>query len=160
MREPQRLASECPLRVRLDVETRIEWVEVVLGVFERHCAQCGYEADATHWMGAAVREAVTNGMRHGNGMDPRKRLRVHIETRDQLAGGPAVEVAVEDEGDGFDADRVPDPLREDNLLKASGRGIFFMRQFMDRVVWTRTEQGGTRVVLVQRSVPSGTETPA
>ena len=142
-----------PLTVRLDVETRIEWVEVVLGVFERHCAQCGYEAEATHWMGAAVREAVTNGMRHGNGMDPEKRLRVRIETRDRAGGGPAVEVAVEDEGKGFDTAAVPDPLLEDNLLKASGRGIFFMRQFMDGVTWTRTDGGGTRVVLVQRQVP-------
>ncbi len=142
-----------PVTVRLDVETRIEWVEVVLGVFERHCAQCGYGADATHWMGAAVREAVTNGMRHGNRMDPGKRLRIEIETRDSDGGGPAVEVAVEDEGEGFDTAEVPDPLLEDNLLKDSGRGIFFMRQFMDGVTWTRTDRGGTRVVLVQRQVP-------
>ena len=145
--------EERQLTVRLDVETRIEWVEVVLGVFERHCAQCGYEADATHWMGAAFREAVTNGMRHGNRMDPQKRLTVQIETRDGKGGGPAVEIAVEDEGEGFDTAEVPDPLREDNLLKDSGRGIFFMRQFMDRVTWTRTDRGGTRVVLVQRHVP-------
>lgn len=146
-------SEEEAVMVRLDVETRIEWVEVVLGVFERHCAQCGYEADATHWMGAAVREAVTNGMRHGNRMDPRKRLRIEIETRDGAAGGPAVAVAIEDEGEGFDTTEVPDPLLEDNLLKDSGRGIFFMRQFMDGVTWTRTERGGTRVVLVQQHVP-------
>ena len=145
-----------PVTVRLDVETRIEWVEVVLGVFERHCAQCGYEPDATHWMGAAVREAVTNGMRHGNRMDPTKRLRIQIETRDGSGGGPAVRIAVEDEGEGFDTAEVPDPLLEDNLLKDSGRGIFFMRQFMDGVTWTRTDRGGTRVVLIQRQ---GLRTP-
>lgn len=147
------IAGDGRLAVRLDVETRIEWVEVVLGVFERHCAQCGFEADTTHWMGAAVREAVTNGMRHGNRMDPRKRVRVEIETSESPAGAAAVEVAVEDEGDGFDTAEVPDPLLEANLLKESGRGIFFMRQFMDGVTWTRGENGGTRVVLVQRQVP-------
>ena len=141
------------MTVRLDVETRIEWVEVLLGVFERRCAQCGYDADATHWMGAAVREAVTNGMRHGNRMDPAKRLRVEIETRGAGDAGPAVVVSVEDEGEGFDSAQVPDPLLEDNLLKDSGRGIFFMRQFMDAVTWTRTERGGTRVVLAQRRAP-------
>ncbi len=140
--------------VRLDVETRIEWVEVLLGVFERHCRQCGYDADATHWMGAALREAVTNGMRHGNRMDPNKRLLVRIETRSDGDGGPAVRVLVEDEGEGFDCDEVPDPLNEDNLLKESGRGIFFMRQFMDSVTWSRTPRGGTRVELLQQRVSS------
>ncbi len=140
------------MTVRLDVETRIEWVEVLLGVFERRCLQCGHDPDAVHWMGAAVREAVTNGMRHGNRMDPARRLRVAIETRHPGNGEPAVEVAVEDEGEGFDDASVPDPLLEDNLLKDSGRGIFFMRRFMDRVTWTRAPGGGTRVLLEQRRV--------
>ncbi len=142
------------MSVSLDVETRIEWVGVLLGVFERLCAQCGYDPDATHWMGAAVREAVTNGMRHGNRMDPAKRIRMEIEIRSTTDGGPAVEVAVEDEGEGFDAEEVPDPLEQENLLKASGRGIFFMRQFMDTVTWSRTGSGGTRVVLAQRQAPA------
>ena len=142
--------------VRLDVETRIEWVEVLLGVFERHCQQRGFDGDATHWMGAALREAVTNGMRHGNRMDPAKRRRVRIETRRPEAGRPAVRIQVEDEGEGFDCSAIPDPLRGDNLLKGSGRGIYFMRQFMDCVTWTRTPAGGTRVDLQQRRVPLAT----
>ena len=141
------------MTVHLDVETRIEWVEVLLGVFERHCLQCGFCPEATHWMGAAVREAVTNGMRHGNRMDPTRRLRLDIETREPDEPGPAVRVAVEDEGKGFDCSAVPDPLQERNLLLDSGRGIFFMRHFMDVVRWTRSDRGGTRVVLVQSSVP-------
>lgn len=150
----------------LDVETRIEWVEVLLGVFGRHCRQLGCDTDVTHWMEAAVREAVTNGMRHGNRMDPAKRLRMRIEAagpgRPAAAPGPSaagcaapappgeISVSVEDEGEGFDSELVPDPLAEDNLLKASGRGIFFMRQFMDEVRWSRAPGGGTRVRLVHR----------
>ena len=139
--------------LRLDLETRIEWVEVVLGIFERHCQQQRYDCDATHWMGAALREALTNGVRHGNRMDRSRRLRVRIETRAPEAGAPAVRIRVEDEGAGFDWNAIPDPLRGDNLLKGSGRGIFFMRQFMDSVSWTRTPAGGTRVDLEQRCVP-------
>ncbi len=138
------------MTVSLEVETRIEWVEVLLGVFGRHCRQLGCDSDATHWMEAAVREAVTNGMRHGNGMDPAKRLRMRIETGADESAGRAIAVCVEDEGDGFDCEGVPDPLAADNLLKDSGRGIFFMRQFMDEVRWSRAPGGGTRVRLVQR----------
>lgn len=138
----------------MDVETRIEWVEVLLGVFERHCRQCGYDVDASHWMGAAIREAVTNGMRHGNRMDPGKRLRVKIETRPVGSEEPVVRVVVEDEGAGFDHGAAPDPLSDDNLLKDSGRGIFFMRQFMDSVTWSESPSGGTRVELLQQRVPA------
>ena len=41
--------------------------------------------------------------------------------------------AVQDEGTGFDPGRVADPVADENLLKADGRGIFFMRSFMDEV---------------------------
>ncbi len=139
------------MRAYLDLETRIEWVELVMSIFARACDDSGYDTDTAHWMGAAVREAVTNGMRHGNRMDRTRRLRVRIETP---AGGRPLEVSVEDEGEGFDADAVPDPLREENLLKESGRGIFFMRQFMDEVDWKRVPGGGTRVIL-RKHAPRG-----
>ena len=147
------LRQRDPVRVRLNVETRIEWVEVLLGIFERQCLQAGYDADAVHWMGTAVREAITNGMRHGNRMDPGRRLQVEIEIRRPGRPAPPVRVTVEDEGEGFEFDAVPDPLDENNLLKASGRGIFFMRHFMDQVHWTRAEGGGTRVELVHKTAP-------
>ena len=139
----------------VDVETRIEWVEVLMGMFERHCRRLGHDGDGVHWMGAAVREAVTNGMRHGNRMNPARRLRIEIETEAPGSGNPVVLVAVEDEGAGFDPNQIPDPLQEENLPKESGRGIFFMRHFMDEVIWSRTSRGGTRVVLIQHRVRAG-----
>ncbi len=135
------------MRAYLDLETRIEWVELVMSIFARACEDGGYDADTAHWMGAAVREAVTNGMLHGNRLERSRRLRVRIAGSD---GGGPLEVLVEDEGEGFDADSVPDPLKAENLLKESGRGIFFMRQFMDDVAWDRAPGGGTRVTLRKR----------
>ena len=55
----------------------------------------------------------------------------------------ALEVRVQDEGTGFDPEAVPDPLAEENLLKADGRGIFFMRSFMDEVSYSFPARGGT-----------------
>ena len=147
-------AGSRPVTVRLDVETRIEWVEVVLGVFERHCTQCGYDADSVHWMGAGApggrdeRDAARQ--RHGPRQAAARRDR---NPAPGTAAAPAVEITVEDEGEGFDCALVADPLQEENLLKDSGRGIFFMRQFMDAVTWTRTPRGGTRVVLARRRAP-------
>ncbi len=128
----------------LDLETRIEWVELVMTIFNRACEDCGYDTETAHWMGAAVREALTNGMRHGNRLERSRRLRVRLAAPGR---GQPLEISVEDEGDGFDADAVPDPRLRENLLKESGRGIFFMRQFMDEVDWARAPGGGTRVTL-------------
>ncbi|MGE5838241.1 MAG: ATP-binding protein [Acidobacteriota bacterium] len=45
---------------------------------------------------------------------------------------------------------VSDPLAPENLLKASGRGIFLIRSFMDEMVLQRAPQGGMEVVMVKR----------
>ena len=42
-----------------------------------------------------------------------------------------------DQGEGFDPEEIADPLAPENLLKASGRGIFLMRSFMDDVTLQR-----------------------
>jgi serine/threonine-protein kinase RsbW len=54
-------------------------------------------------------------------------------------------VRVLDEGQGFDADAIADPLAPENILKSSGRGIFFMRSFMDDVTLQRRSEGGMEV---------------
>jgi serine/threonine-protein kinase RsbW len=45
---------------------------------------------------------------------------------------------------------VPDPVAPENLLKAHGRGIFFMRSFMDHVDYTFPSRGGTVVTMLKR----------
>jgi serine/threonine-protein kinase RsbW len=48
---------------------------------------------------------------------------------------------VTDQGKGFKPDAVANPLKEENLLKESGRGIFLMRMLLDRVEFRRTREG-------------------
>ena len=55
-----------------------------------------------------------------------------------------------DQGQGFDPDDVADPLAPENILKSSGRGIFFMRSFMDDVVLRRASEGGMEVRMVKK----------
>ena len=45
------------------------------------------------------------------------------------------EITVRDHGDGFNVEEIPDPTDPENLLKTNGRGILFMRSFMDKVEW-------------------------
>ena len=76
----------------------------------------------------ALEEAIVNAIKHGNGMDPEKTIRVSVEV--DTSG---VVVEVEDEGPGFDPADVPDPTCEENLERPGGRGIMLMRAFMTSV---------------------------
>ena len=86
-----------------------------------------------HWVSVAVRESVINAIKHGN----HGRSRAST-SRSNSCSAPAREprefvVEVLDEGVGFDPEAVANPLDAENVLKSSGRGIFFMQSFMDDV---------------------------
>jgi len=93
----------------------------------------------------AVREAVTNAVIHGNSKDEGKVIDIILKSSPE-----AVEISVHDQGVGFNPSEVPDPTVEENLLKTSGRGILFMRNFMDEVVWFVPPEGGTTVRMLKR----------
>jgi serine/threonine-protein kinase RsbW len=59
-------------------------------------------------------------------------------------------MSVRDFGSGFDVDAIPDPTDAANLLSASGRGILFMRSFMDDVQWRKNDDGGTTVKMTKK----------
>jgi len=131
--------------VKLDVASRLEMLEVVQTVLAQVSTLVGFDEDAAHYLSVAVRESVVNAMKHGNKLDEAKRVEVSFTMRAR-----ELEVMIHDEGAGFDPDTVPDPLAPENLLKAYGRGIFFMRQFMDDVSYSFPTKGGTVVTMVKR----------
>src|SRR5690606_14967406 len=102
-----------------------------------------------HWVGVAVRESVINAMKHGNRGDDRKLVTVEFSLVPEDDGTNLV-ILVKDQGEGFEPEAVADPLAPDNILTSSGRGIFFMRSFMDEVDWYRAPEGGMEVRMVKR----------
>jgi serine/threonine-protein kinase RsbW len=76
----------------------------------------------------ALAEAFSNAVRHGNAGDSRKH--VHLG---YAVDSRRVWIRIEDEGDGFAVDRVPDPTLTENLDRTSGRGLFLIRNYMDVV---------------------------
>ena len=52
------------------------------------------------------------------------------------------EITVRDFGAGFSIEEIPDPTDPENLLKTNGRGILFMRSFMDEVEWSNPPMAG------------------
>lgn len=101
--------------------------------------------DVAFGVDMAVREAVTNAVLHGNKLDEAKVVEL------KLRNTPAVfEITVHDQGNGFNPNDVPDPTKDENILRTSGRGIFFMRNFMDEVDWSADPKGGTTVRMIKR----------
>jgi serine/threonine-protein kinase RsbW len=95
----------------------------------------------------ALDEAFVNAVKHGNRNDPSKLLRVTAE----LSVHEAI-FTVEDEGEGFDVQDIPDPRDPANLFKSSGRGVLLIYNIMDEVEYS---EHGTRLKMVKRPQPLG-----
>ncbi len=110
----------------------------------------GFSKSSALNVGLAVREAVINAIKHGNGMDASKPIEVSFEQVRDL-----FRVRVRDRGPGFDWTHTANPLDRENIYRTSGRGIFFMKHFVDRVAFQCRQGRGTEVVLEKRFEQAG-----
>ena len=135
--------------VRLQIPSNFELLDVIQAASDRLALLAGLDEDAIHWIGVAVRESVINAIKHGNREDYRKLVTIEFSITPAAAPTEFI-VRVVDEGEGFEPQEVADPLAPENILKSSGRGIFFMRSFMDDLVLRRASQGGMEVRMVKK----------
>ena len=130
--------------IRLELPSAFEWLDLVQLLSDRLSSLAGLDEEGVHWVSVAVRESVINAIKHGNREDRRKHVTVEF-TLEPRRRAERLLVAVLDEGEGFDPSVIGDPLAPENILKSSGRGIFFMRSFMDDVSIERRPEGGMAV---------------
>jgi serine/threonine-protein kinase RsbW len=129
----------------LSLPSRIDTVATAAAAVAEFIGRSGMSDDAAFGIDMAVREAVTNAVLHGNRQDANKTVEIVLKSSPD-----AVEISVHDQGPGFNPEDVPDPTANENILKTSGRGIFFMRTFMDEVDWLIRPEGGTTVRMLKR----------
>jgi serine/threonine-protein kinase RsbW len=139
--------------ISLQIQSNFAMLDVIQAVSDRLGQIGGLDEDAIHWIGVAVRESVINAIKHGNREHPAKLVTVEFIFAPESAPLELV-VRVLDQGEGFDPQEIADPLAPENLLKASGRGIFFMRSFMDDVTLKRRSEGGMEVRMVKKLSPT------
>jgi serine/threonine-protein kinase RsbW len=131
--------------VELSIESKLEFVDMVSSVVKSVSTKMGFEEDDTNWIELAVHEAVINAITHGNKHSADKQVDVKFVIEQD-----AFTVYIRDQGEGFDLAQLPDPTDADNLLKPSGRGIFYMRTFMDEVEFSSHPEGGNVVRLTKK----------
>ena len=131
-------------QVSYTMDSTLETVNNAEALAVRIATEAGFDESDVMQISLAVREAAINAVMHGNGHDPTKKVTFGFEkTTDGLS------ISVRDEGAGLDPASVPDPLAPENLMKASGRGIFLIRTMMDEVQF-RSLDPGTEIKLIKR----------
>jgi serine/threonine-protein kinase RsbW len=132
-------------RIEVTMETLLDSVALAEGIAERVAKAAGFNENDCSKIAMSVREGVVNAFRYGNEEQRHKKIQLSFEVTDDK-----FVVHIVDQGQGFDVRQVPDPLAEENLLKASGRGIFLMRTFMDEFEVRRSPQGGAELIMAKK----------
>lgn len=132
-------------KIEVSIGSALEYLDLVQTVTDSITNFMGFDEDTAHWIGMSVRESVTNAIQHGNKLDQSKKVEIRFEVASDY-----LEIFVKDQGNGFRVDDLPSPLDPENLLKPSGRGIFYIRSFMDEVEFKPHSQGGMEVHMVKR----------
>lgn len=131
--------------IEISFASNLSYVDLIQEISDNITRMVGFDEDHCYWIGMSVREAVVNAIQHGNGLDGTKKVGVRFEVDpDRLV------ILVHDQGQGFDLSRLPDPLDTNNLLKSTGRGVFYMRAFMDNVEYRRLPGSGFEVKMEKK----------
>lgn len=120
-----------------------EFIGGVSSHIQKALANMGYEHNMQSRMVIpfAVEEAMKNAIVHGCKENETKKVKVTCKITDEK-----VEISVEDEGDGFDINSVPDPTSLDQISNNTGRGLLLLNCYMDDVVF---REDGTKVTMMK-----------
>ena len=106
----------------------IENLATVEGLVDKICVDYKIKDEVCGNILVAITEAVNNAINHGNKGDATKSFTLEYTLSDKH-----LSFRVEDMGEGFDYENVPDPTDPENLSKPNGRGIFIMKNLTDEV---------------------------
>ena len=129
----------------LNLPSRLESIDKAVVEALNFASHVGFSDEEVYAIDMAVREVVANAVKHGNKEDETKAVEITLRNSNE-----GFEVTVRDFGAGFAVEEVPDPTNPENLLKTNGRGILFMKTFMDEVEWFNHANGGMIVKMLKR----------
>ena len=139
------MSPKAPKSFALTIPSRLDEMVTVHALVGEAIKEYKISDELAHWIELTISESMINAIQHGNRSDPTKEASLKISS-----DGDMIEIIVEDEGRGFTLDKVADPTDGANLLKPSGRGILIIRSFMDEVVLSQREGGGSRLRMVKK----------
>ena len=129
-------------KIEFELPSDLALMNGVLEYLQDRVAKLGLIKPERSNLFVALDEAFVNAVKHGNKNDPTKLVRITAELTPQEAS-----FTVEDEGEGFDINQIPDPCDPANLFRTSGRGVLLIYNIMDEVEYNAQ---GNRVKMVKR----------
>jgi serine/threonine-protein kinase RsbW len=130
-------------KIEFEFPSAISLMHCILDYLMKRVEKVGVINPESSNLFIALDEAFVNAVKHGNKFDANKVVRVSAEVSPTEA-----RFTVEDEGDGFDVQSIPDPRNPENLFKASGRGVLFIYNIMDEVKYN---ERGNRLTMIKKS---------
>lgn len=130
-------------KIEFELPSAISTMHAVLDYLMKRVEKLGVIKPDQSNLFIALDEAFVNAVKHGNKFDANKLVKICAEVSTKEA-----KFTVEDEGDGFDVNAIPDPLDPKNLFKTSGRGVLFIYNIMDEVKYN---ERGNRLTMVKKS---------
>lgn len=108
--------------------------------------RAGYSESSRFAIRLSLEEAVANAFKHGNKEDPQKTTTLSWQVSlDRLV------IEVEDQGEGFDPDSLPDPTAPEYLERPHGRGVMLIRAYMSSAEY----HNGGRKLRMEYEKPDG-----
>lgn len=101
--------------------------------------QFGYSVRDVFAMRLSLEESITNAIRHGNKFAADKLVQIYCTINDQKT-----RVVVQDEGEGFEPEMVPDPTEMEFIERPCGRGLLLMRAYLNYFEYS---DGGRRLTM-------------
>jgi serine/threonine-protein kinase RsbW len=129
-------------KIEFELPSDLALMNGVLEYLQERVSKLGLIKPERSNLFVALDEAFVNAVKHGNKNDPTKLLRITAELSPTEAC-----FTVEDEGEGFDINQIPDPCDPANLFRTSGRGVLLIYNIMDEVEYNAQ---GNRVKMVKR----------
>jgi len=133
-------------KIEFELPSDLSLMNGVLHFLHERVAQLGVIRPESSNLFIALDEAFVNAVKHGNRGDTSKLVRITAELSSKEA-----RFTIEDEGDGFKVNEIPDPLDPANLFKASGRGVLLIYNIMDEVAYN---ERGNSLTMVKRAESS------
>ncbi len=130
--------------MKFSINSKIESIDDAVMQAVDFAKNAGFADDAIFGIDMAMREAVANAVKHGNKLDETKKVDISLSSSEK-----GLEMIVRDFGGGFKVEEIPDPTNPENLMKDNGRGILFMKNFVDIVEWHNHPEGGMFVKMLK-----------
>ncbi len=130
-------------KIEFEVPSYVSLMHDILDYLMKRVEKSGVVNPETSNLFVALDEAFVNAVKHGNKFNAEKLVRIIAEVSKDEA-----RFTIEDEGEGFNVNEIPDPRNPENLFKTSGRGVLFIYNIMDEV---RYNERGNRLTMIKKS---------